>query len=439
MSTAARLRWRSGLTYAALVAGLLPAWPAVNLAGTAAALVAVTLAWGELRMVARGLLTLVLLSLLAALLVAPHSLVLAATAMIRLTALIVIMMLLAAVLGRSPDLKRISAGLFSGRPLPRYYSITFGTAFLSVPLNFGSVGLIGSMVDQQVRSHGDSAMARNAARGVLRGYGASPMFSPLSISVVTTLTYLVGLHSWELLAISVPLAMIYLASGALFREAEKPVGGDDRKDSMLMPWLRFGAVVTAIWMVTLLFNGLLDLRYSKAVTLSCLIAVILLMVRERWRGERVSLPTMAPLANEVVIMGGSSFLGALISLLVLHSLGEAFSLPDWGYPLVAFVVPFLFFGGGQLGLNPIIMGTLAGGVMGPVWPPEAYVGLGLAIVSGWAQCATGTPYSANSLLMERLTGYDARVAAFRWNLGLSACWLVLSGGLAALLTVVLMP
>lgn len=50
----------------------------------------------------------------------------------------------------------------------------------------------------------------------------------------------------------------------------------------------------------------------------------------------------------------------------------------------------------------------------------------------------GTPYSANSLLLERLTGYDARIAALRWNLPLSASALLLAGLLAAALTYGLM-
>ncbi|ASK35852.1 diguanylate cyclase family protein [Alloalcanivorax mobilis] len=432
-----RQRARSWLTYLALLAGIMPAWPGVSLLGTGAALVAVTLAWRELRVVARCLLTLVAVSTLAALVLQPATLISATTGMLRLTALIVTMMLLAALLSRSADLQRISTGLFSGTPLKRYYSITFGTGFLSVPLNFGSVGVIGTLVGDRIRRHGDSAMAGNAARGMLRGYGASPMFSPLSISVVTTLIFLPTLHSWELLAVSFPLAMLYLLAGALFRDRESgpmtPVEGA----GALWPWLRFAAVVGGIWGGALLLSALAGLGYSKAVTLSGLVAVILLMLARRAAGDKAGLPTMAPLANEITIMGGSAFLGVMASAVVLHVMGGDMALPGWGYPLVAFVVPWVFFGAGLLGLNPIIVGTLVGGVFGPIWPPSAHLALAVAMVCGWAQSAAGTPYSANSLLLERLTGYDARVAALRWNLGLSLCSLVVGASLAALLTVCL--
>ena len=59
--------------------------------------------------------------------------------------------------------------------------------------------------------------------------------------------------------------------------------------------------------------------------------------------------------------------------------------------------------------------------------------------SGWGVTIAGTPYSANALLLERLTGYPARVGALRWNWPLSAAALLVAGGLGALLTLLLAP
>ncbi|HAV68145.1 MAG TPA: hypothetical protein DHV78_06075 [Alcanivorax sp.] len=61
------------------------------------------------------------------------------------------------------------------------------------------------------------------------------------------------------------------------------------------------------------------------------------------------------------------------------------------------------------------------------------------MVCGWGVTIAGTPYSANALLLERLTGYPARVGALRWNWPLSAVALLVAGGLGALLTLLLAP
>lgn len=435
------MQLRSALAYLALLCGVLSLVPGMAVLGASAIVLAILLGWRDLRLVARVIFGLLVIMSLLALVDEPGALMDGAVNMTRLTALILTVMLLSTLLGRSRDLERISASLFAGRPTVRYLSVTFGTTVLSVPLNFGSVGVVSSMIAGQVRRHGDSAMARNAARGTLRGFGASPTCSPLSISVVMTVTFLPGLHSWQLISVSLPLATLYLLSGLLFTEREASGPSTDGQGAgglqRYLPWLRFMAIIGAICLGAFVLSGPFGLSYSKAVTLSCLGAVGVLFVHSvtgSSRGGGNPLPSMAPVSNELVIVGGSAFLGALISSFALKWLGAGFSLPGWGYPVVAALVPWAFFLGGMIGLNPIVIGTLTGGVLGPIWLPEAVLGLGIGMVSGWGITTGGTPYSANSLLMERVTGYSAKVAAYRWNLAHSIVSLLVGGLLAAALT-----
>jgi hypothetical protein len=432
---------RSALAYLALLCGVLSLIPGMAVVGASAIVLAILLGWRDLRLVARIIFGLLVAMSLLALVDEPGALMDGAVNMTRLTALILTVMLLSSLLGRSSDLERISASLFAGRPTMRYLSVTFGTLVLAVPLNFGSVGVVSSMIAGQVRRQGDSAMARNASRGTLRGFGASPTCSPLSISVVMTVTFLPGLQSWQLIAFSLPLATAYLLSGLVFteREAEAPPRNPVVATGLqrYLPWLRFMAIIGAICLGAFLLSGPGGLSYSKAVTLSCLGAVGVLLVHglvTSPRGQGNPLPSMAPVSNELVIVGGSAFLGALISSFALKWLGAGFTLPGWGYPLVAALVPWLFFAGGMVGLNPIVIGTLTGGVLGPIWPVEAVLGLGVGMVSGWGITTGGTPYSANSLLMERVTGYSAKVASYRWNLAHSVASLLAGGIMAAALT-----
>jgi hypothetical protein len=442
-------RIRSGLAYLALVAGLMPASAQWESLGAPLVLAAILAGWRDLRRVSRVLMLLVGLAGTSALLWAPQALADAAGNTARLTALVIAVMLLSATLGRSRDLAVLSGSLFAGRPLPRYLGVTFATGFFAVPLNFGAVGVMSAMIQQVIERRGDSALTRNAARAVLRGFALASFCSPLSISVVITLTFLRHLPLWQLIALSGPLAIGYLLLGAAFREPEgtRPVDaaalpdGEAAAASLLsrelfrfLPWLRFAAYIGAICVGALALSGWGDMPYSRAVALSCVVAVAVGLLFRRLQGEPVEVPSMAPISNELAIMSGSAFLGVLAGSAGLQLLGLGFSLPAWAYPVTAFLVPWLLFLGGLSGLNPIVTGTLAGALLGPIWPQPALLGLGIGMVSGWGLTAAGTPYTANSLLLSRITGYDARTVAMRWNLRLSFCALLLSGLLAAGLT-----
>jgi hypothetical protein len=376
---------------------------------------------------------------LAALLWAPQALVAAAANTAWLTALVVAVMLLSVTLGGSRDLGALAGSLFGGRPLPRYLSVTFATGFLAVPLNFGAVGVMSAMVSRLKTLRGDSALTRNLARAVLRGFALASIASPLSISVVITLTFLPKLQLWELISVSLPFAVIYMLLGAAFREHEvspvpdeietAPVGA--ATESPLLPWLRFAAYIGAICAGALALHRFGPMPYSRAVALSCVAAVSISLLLRRRRSEPAGLPSIAHISNELAVMSGSAFLGVLAGSAGLHMLGADFAPPLWVYPIAAFAVPWVMFIGGMLGLNPIVTGTLAGAVLSPIWPSSALLGLGIGMLSGWGLTVAGTPYSANSLLLSRLTGYDAQTAAMRWNLALSICALTIAGLLGA--------
>ncbi|MDC0661463.1 hypothetical protein [Marinobacter sp. SS21] len=429
---------RSILAYLALFAGIANFVPGNTVWASVFACLAIVLGWGNLRRVGKAILVLIVLLALSSAVFEPTALAPAAGNMARISALIITVMLLSAVLGQTRDLKVISRSLFGGRSTVRYMSMTFGTTLLAIPLNFASVGVVATMIGLQVKERGDSALARNAARAVVRGFGGSPMTSPLSISIVMTVTFLPGLSSWKLIAVGLPVATLYLLAGALAREQEPPQPvtpppGED-EESALLPWLRFVAIIALICLGAFALSTWVGLVYSLAVTLSCL-AVVILGLLHQWKVEGVlALPSLAAMNNELVIMGGASFLGGIIGTFALTWLGMDFSLQAWAYPLVAIAVPWLFFVGGAVGINPIISGTLSGSILGPIWPEYGLLGLGLGMVTGWGITIAGTPYSANALLLERCTGYSAQRAAYEWSLRYSLIALTLSSLLCMVLT-----
>ena len=248
----------------ALVAGLLSFVPGAEVVGAVCVVLAVLLAWRDLRLVARMLFVFVVLGATAATVLQPSALLGASENMTRLSALILTVMLLSSVLGNASDLLRISGSLFSGRPLARYYSLAFGTGLLSVPLNFGSVGVVGSLIGHRIREKGDSATTRNAVRAVLRGFAVSPICSPLSISVVMTVTFLPGLQSWELIALSLPVGILILLLGAWQREAElAEIPADSEAGVGWSPWVRFAGIIALICLGVFALSGLVGLSYSR--------------------------------------------------------------------------------------------------------------------------------------------------------------------------------
>lgn len=411
---------RSALAYVALLSAILASLPGMTYLGAAAAGATVLLGWQDMRNVPRVVFVVALVMLVFALGYDPELIETASGNMTRLAGLMLAVMLLSNVLARTEDLQQISVSLFGGKPLARYLSLAFGTSLVSVPLNFGSVAVVGSLVGERIRRNGDSESTRNATRAVLRGFGVAPMFSPLSISVVLTLTLLPQVSLLSLLLLAVPFSVLMVLAGLHWREPE-PLQSTERSVNRAGAgsWLRFGGLILAICVGVLWLSHRFGLSYAHAVALSCLAAVLLYRILGWLKRENPPLASMANVSNELAIVGGSAFIGAVLSGVVLGQISGQPELPVWLWALLAAGVPWVFFAAGLAGMNPIIIATLIGGILGSLWPGAAQLGLAIAMVTGWGITAFGTPFAANALIMERLTGYRTRDASFRWSLTLS--------------------
>ena len=411
---------RSALAYVALLSAILASLPGMTYLGAAAAGATVLLGWQDMRNVPRAVFVVALAMLVFALGYDPELIETASGNMTRLAGLMLAVMLLSNVLARTEDLQLISVSLFGGKPLARYLSLAFGTSLVSVPLNFGSVAVVGSLVGERIRRNGDSESTRNATRAVLRGFGVAPMFSPLSISVVLTLTLLPQVSLLSLLLLAVPFSVLMVLAGLHWREPE-PLQSTERSVNRAGAgsWLRFGGLILAICVGVLWLSHRFGLSYAHAVALSCLAAVLLYRILGWLKRENPPLASMANVSNELAIVGGSAFIGAVLSGVVLGQISGQPELPVWLWALLAAGVPWVFFAAGLAGMNPIIIATLIGGILGSLWPGAAQLGLAIAMVTGWGITAFGTPFAANALIMERLTGYRTRDASFRWSLALS--------------------
>ena len=375
---------RSALAYVALLSAILASLPGMTYLGAAAAGATVLLGWQDMRNVPRVVFVVALAMFVFALGYDPELIETASGNMTRLAGLMLAVMLLSNVLARTEDLQQISVSLFGGEPLARYLSLAFGTSLVSVPLNFGSVAVVGSLVGERIRRNGDSESTRNATRAVLRGFGVAPMFSPLSISVVLTLTLLPQVSLLSLLLLAVPFSVVMVLAGLHWREPE-PLQSTERSVNRAGAgsWLRFGGLILAICMGVLWLSHRFGLSYAHAVALSCLAAVLLYRILGWLKRENPPLASMANVSNELAIVGGSAFIGAVLSGVVLGQISGQPELPVWLWALLAAGVPWVFFAAGLAGMNPIIIATLIGGILGSLWPGAAQLGLAIAMVTGW--------------------------------------------------------
>ncbi len=253
--------------------------------------------------------------------------------------------------------------------------------------------------------------------------------------MVLTLTLLPGLGSVQLLSFAIPFSVFLILLGLFWRDPE--TGREEipsESKAGVASWLRFGGLVLAICAGVFVFSHQYELSYAYAVTLSCLGAVLGARVLAWSRRQNPPMSNMANVSNELAIVGGSAFIGSVISGVVLGQISGNADLPAWSWPILAAGVPWVYFLAGLGGVNPIVVGTLIGGILGSLWPAPALIGLGIGMVTGWGITAFGTPFAANALIMERLTGYPAVDASFRWSLPLSLSGLTLASLTAGILT-----
>lgn len=426
--------------YAILVAGVLLFVPGMGVVGALALLAVLGLGWGRLQTVPRAVMSIALALTFFTLWDNPALLPTATANATRLAAMILSVMLFSTLLSRFRDLKQISANLFAGRPIARYLNLSLGTNLLSVPLNLGAVALMGTLIQARTQQYGDSPATRNAVRAVIRGFGTSPIYSPLSVAVVLTLTLLPNLEISQLLLMAFPFALLVALAGLFWREAEPVLqqAPTPSHEGSVGPWLRFMGILLAVCAGVFLGHQWLGWGYARAVLTVCLIATAATLLLTRLRGRATSLPDLSQAANELAIIGGSALIGAILSTKTLALLPAGVHYPAWIWPLLAAAGPWVMFAGGLAGVSPILTGTLIGSTLGAIWPVEATLGLGLVIVTGWGLSAFGTPFGVNALMMERMCGYPARKASYLWNRPLSLFGLITATLLTSLTTAVLL-
>lgn len=340
---------------------------------------------------------------------------------------------------RSRLIREAGHALIHQKPSWRYPAISLGTMSFGIILNIGALSLFGTMIQKgnTLRSAGGdealrAARERRMILAMLRGFALTPLTSPLGIAVVVLLSSMPQLTWPMLLPLALPIAAVMMLTGWWLDWWQGPplAPGSKRVRPSLRPLARFSLIVVAITATALLLSPIGNMGLPVAVLIACPACAFVWLASQRTRLAggtgtaragmlvwRRSAQIFAANRSEIVILGGSAFVGALITPWVNIELLNAWLVSTGLQGLgLAVAAMFLTLVCGQFGLNPIISVTL---ILSLLPDPQA-LGLApevlaVALMSAWTLSMMSSPFTTILLMVSNFCGRSPYFVAWRWN------------------------
>lgn len=348
--------------------------------------------------------------------------------------------------------RRCGTAMLLQPPTRRYPILSAGSALFGIILNIGVLNLFAGMIEKsntlaaaQGRAWVRQARQRRMMLALLRGFSLAPLISPMGIGVAVVLSSLPELRWIDLAPYVVGAALlIFLVGwGIDHLTGPHPVA---RSEAVAVPSLAplgaFCLLLFGIVSLVFLLSWWLELRLPIAALVGAPLSAFGWLAWQRRRLGLLGVPAalaslrrqlpwlVAPIGNEVVVLGAAGYLGHLgVALVPVESLG----------PLLTFIAPLgaanavlamlLVVGLAQVGVNPIVTVTLLVGLL-PSLPIEGLSPAltGAALMVGWALALMSSPITASMLILSRFTGVSSRHIGYRWNARfLLACIPLLTG------------
>jgi hypothetical protein len=331
---------------------------------------------------------------------------------------------------------RQAARIVASRPRgARYVFVTLGTHIFAIFLNFGAASLMATLLSQSR----DTILRQNALEdltlAILRGFAAMPMWSPLALSTIITLSILPEVGYFEVLPLGIAAAVVYIGAGYLLTRGRSPQPDlakvlPSRADQLVLG--RVVALVALLVAVAFALHRLAMLSMPASVLVAVLIFSVSWWALQAWEGVAPRLHhelavTAEAGVNEIVIVSGAGFLGALIAEAITTFQGAMLSPPAAAIPAIIALVPAAMVGAGLWAINPIVSASILLGVLHPLVPEPALVWLALAAIVGWGITAASSPFTANVLITTRILDLEAGRMARSCNRTLTLLALVMIG------------
>ncbi len=378
----------------------------------------------------------------------------------------------------SPSVLAVGRYLTRQPPGRRYAALQTGGHFLGVILNFGCLSLLGPLVQRGVRASSDEAgeanpdntmpdTAMNARVAAIReqrqitalsrGFSWIVAWSPTTISQAFVPLVLAGVEPLRMAAMGAGITLLFFLAGWLedrvrgrrIRAELSELGQLPVPNPLPFPktgFLRFGlvcAVLAVLSTVVVVWSG------SAIVPALMLTAPLVTAVwiwlqnqglRDGWRatlerGKEIvtqSIPNSSPEALTLSVAGYSGIMAA--------GLTDAEALASWIgldvipplaiYLAVAAIVPLA----SNLAIPAMLVVTFLGSLFSAL--PQLDLDptlLGFSLIIGWGLNLVGSPFSATSLVLARVTGIPGTTLSWRWN----GLYSLISYGISAIFLAVL--
>lgn len=345
----------------------------------------------------------------------------------------------------SQSVQTVGTYLTKQPPGRRYVAIHSGGHVMGVLLNFGTLSLLGPLIQRGVRatsSEGDAVAAIRERRQIValdRGFSWIIAWTPTSVSQAVLPAVVPGIDPLKIigygLAVAAVVSVVAWAEDRIrWRNARARLnaqGINPVRHAPVFPtraFAKFGAACLFLAGLGLLVfdvsgKGLVQgLMISAPVTTFVWIAVQhhLTSPAEGRLGARYhaivfrSVPDVSP---EALTLSAAGFCGIVAAALVpAETLAAALDLarvePFFVYAGIAAVIPIL----SNFGLPPMFAVTFLGGALvatpGLDYDPTL---LGSSLALGWALNLTASPFGASSLILTRSTGIPGTTLSWRWN------------------------
>ncbi|WP_417725166.1 hypothetical protein [Salipiger sp.] len=365
-----------------------------------------------------------------------------------LMAFIILLSALNEVAATSPSVAECGAFLTRQPPARRYYSISGGTALMSVVFNLSILSLLVPLIQNGIR-RADRADGLDAIReqrqisALLRGFAWSVIWSPTAVAPLVLYDLLPEADRLRWILTGLVLFAAILVVGALedayrFRKYRARFRAD------VPPFPRTAALrlaATAGWLFCLAF---LSMSLSgESFVFGLMMACPLMLLG--WLAVQHGYPRAFDrksyrLALSRVLIGGidksvpiavtlacSGYIGrAAAGLVPVEDIATFLNLDDVPEFVLLAAIPPVLSCLSMLAMSPIMLAVFFGTLFAslPFLPADPTL-LALAISCGWSLSMTCSPFSGPTILIARAGRIPMATLTFRWNLGFTLICAVL--------------
>ena len=336
----------------------------------------------------------------------------------------------------SPAIQTCGRFLAQQKPGRRYAALTVGGQLFGILLNYGALGLLGSLAEANARLEANAEIRSHRIRRMLlaiqRGFVSTLPWSPLAFAMAIS-TSLVPGATWAdavapCLGSGLILAGVGWALDTIFKPRlsvpAQPRTNPDGTWLSLWPLLALLGILIASVGAFQMLSGVRTIGVVMLVV--PILSLIWLAVQNSddrplrsMMGRAVSYVSndLPNYRSEIVLLMMAGFIGTLgsrlLSPMIAASGIDLSAIPGWQILVaIVWIIPLT----GQIGMNPILSVTL----LTPLLPTAAAMGVSpadviVAITAGWALGGASSPFTATTMLIGSLGGVSAFHVGLRWN------------------------